>query len=84
MDSIVHRFKQALRTNLKIWKDDLNLICVSGGSSSMALLDLMHQALFAGTEEVVTHISQKKMFFKVHVLYIDEGQAVYGWDDDFH
>ena len=57
MDSIVHRFKQALRTNLKIWKDDLNLICVSGGSSSMALLDLMHQALFAGTEEVVTHIS---------------------------
>jgi tRNA(Ile)-lysidine synthase TilS/MesJ len=57
MHSIVHRFKQALRTNLKIWKDDLNLICVSGGSSSMALMDLMHQALFVGTEEVVTHIN---------------------------
>ena len=46
MDSIVHRFKSSLRTNLKIWKDDLNLICISGGSASMALLDLMHNALF--------------------------------------
>lgn len=24
------------------------------------------------------------MFFKVHVLYIDEGRAVYGWDEEFH
>ena len=24
------------------------------------------------------------MFFRVHVLYIDEGQAVYNWSDDFH
>ena len=24
------------------------------------------------------------MFFKVHVLYIDEGRAVYGWDDHTH
>jgi cytoplasmic tRNA 2-thiolation protein 2 len=46
MESVVHRFKQSLRLNLKIWKDDLNLICISGGSSSMALLDLMHEALF--------------------------------------
>ena len=24
------------------------------------------------------------MFFKVHVLHIDEGCAVYGWDEEFH
>jgi len=46
MDSMIHRFKMSLRLNLKIWKDDLNLICISGGSSSMALLDLMHDSLF--------------------------------------
>ena len=50
----------------------------------MALLDLMHQSMFENTEEVVTHISQKKMFFKVHVLHIDEGPAVFGWDEEFH
>ena len=68
MESMVGRFKQSLRTNLKIWKDDLNLICISGGSSSMALLDLMHEALFGATS-----LTQRKMFFKVHVLHIDEG-----------
>lgn len=46
MESMIHRFKMSLRTNLKIWKDDLNLICISGGSNSMALLDLMHDSLF--------------------------------------
>ena len=24
------------------------------------------------------------MFFSVHVLYIDEGQPVYDWSDEFH
>lgn len=24
------------------------------------------------------------MFFRVHVLYIDEGQAVYDWDEETH
>lgn len=42
----MHRFKSSLRKNLKIWKDDLNLICISGGSSSMALLNMMHESLF--------------------------------------
>jgi tRNA(Ile)-lysidine synthase TilS/MesJ len=74
MESVVARFKMSLRLNLKIWKDDLNLICISGGSSSMGLLDLMHEALFGNTS-----LSQRKMFFKVHILYIDEGRAVYGW-----
>ena len=87
MDSVVHRFKSSLRTNLKIWKDDLNLICVSGGSASMALLDLMHNALFGDAESEAkgtVKISQRKMFFKVHVLHIDEGPAVYGWSQEFH
>ena len=77
MESVVHRFKQSLRLNLKIWKDDLNLVCISGGSSSMALLDLIHEALFGNTS-----LTQRKMFFKVHVLYIDEGRAVYKWSDE--
>ena len=80
MDSIVHRFKQALRTNLKIWKDDLNLIAISGGTSSMALLDLMHYSLFGGADSV----SGRKMFFKVHVIYIDEGPAIYDWSLEKH
>jgi hypothetical protein len=44
----------------------------------MALLDLMHEALFGQTS-----LTQRKMFFKVHVLYIDEGRAVYGWSEEF-
>jgi len=87
MDSVVHRFKSSLRTNLKIWKDDLNLICVSGGSASMALLDLMHNALFGDEEsaaEGVVKVSQRKLFFRVHVLHVDEGRAVYGWSEEFH
>lgn len=79
MESMIHRFKMSLRTNLKIWKDDLNVICVSGGSNSMALLDLMHDALFGTSSQ-----SQRKMFFKVHVLYIDEGISVYEWTPEFH
>ncbi|CDW91371.1 UNKNOWN [Stylonychia lemnae] len=71
----VHRFKSSLRSNLKIWKDDLNLICISGGSNSMALIDLMYQSLF-GT------VSNRKMFFRVHILYIEEGSVVYGWDEE--
>lgn len=41
----------------------------------MALLNLMYQSLFGG-------LSQRKMFFRVHILYIDEGSAVYGWDQE--
>jgi len=74
LDIFIHRFKSSLRTHLKIWKDDLNLICVSGGSNSMALLNLMWQSLFGNA-------SKRKMFFRVHVLFIEEGSAVYGWDE---
>lgn len=44
----------------------------------MALMDLMHEALFGQTS-----LTQRKMFFKVHVLYIDEGRAVYNWTEEF-
>mmetsp|Transcript_23828 Transcript_23828/g.23502 ORF Transcript_23828/g.23502 Transcript_23828/m.23502 type:complete len:186 (-) Transcript_23828:827-1384(-) len=74
LEHVVHRFKSSLRSNLKIWKDDLNLVCVSGGSNSMALLHLLFKSLF-GNE------SNRKMFFQVHILYIDEGTAVYNWQE---
>ena len=45
----------------------------------MALLDLMFNSLFN-----IDTASDRKMFFKVHVLYIDEGQAVYGWTPEEH
>ena len=40
----------------------------------MALLNMMYQSLFGGQ-------SQRKMFFKVHVVYIEEGSVVYDWND---
>lgn len=75
LEMFVHRFKSSLRSNLRIWKDDLNLICISGGSNSMALINLMYMSLFG-------NVSNRKMFFRVHILYIEEGSAVYGWDDE--
>jgi len=41
----------------------------------MALLDLMYDALFGTSSN-----TQRKMFFSVHVLYIDEA-TVYNWDE---
>lgn len=75
LDILVHRFRASLRQNLKIWKDDLNLICISGGSASMAMLNLLHYSLFGSQ-------SNRKMFFRVHVLFIDEGSAVYGHNEE--
>lgn len=74
-DMFVHKFKSSLRTHLKIWKDDLNLICISGGSYSMAMLNLMWQSLFGNNQN-------RKMFFRVHILFIEEGSAVYKWSDE--
>lgn len=39
----------------------------------MAMLHFLHSCLNGNT-------SQKKMFFKIHVLYIDEARGVYGHD----
>jgi hypothetical protein len=75
MESMVNRFKSSLRTNCKIWKDDLNLVCISGGSGSMALIDLLANSLFE------KHASQRKMFFSVHCLWIDEG-SIWDWSEE--
>ena len=60
-----HRFKNALVRHVQIQKDYPNLVAVSGGSNSMAMLYFIHGCLNGNK-------SQKKMFFKIHVLYIDE------------
>lgn len=41
----------------------------------MALLNMMYSSLFVNA-------IRNKMYFKVHVLYIDEGAAVYDWNEE--
>ena len=41
----------------------------------MAMLHFLYNCLSGNT-------SQKKMFFKIHILYIEEGPAVYGWSQE--
>ena len=41
----------------------------------MAMLHFLYHCLSGNT-------SQKRMFFKVHILYIEEGPAVYGWSPE--
>lgn len=72
---LTHRFKNALVRYVRIQKDYPNLVAVSGGSNSMAMLHFLHCCLNGNT-------SQKKMFFKIHVLYIDEARGVYGVPDE--
>lgn len=40
----------------------------------MAMLNLMWQSLFGNNQN-------RKMFFRVHILFIEEGSAVYKWSD---
>lgn len=74
MQMLIHRFKNSIIRHVRVQKDFPNLVAVSGGSNSMAMLDLLNQCLSGNT-------SAKKMFFKVHVLYIDEG-CVYNLVED--
>ena len=67
---LTHRFKNALVRYVRIQKDYPNLVTISGGSNSMAMLHFLYFCLSGNT-------SQKKMFFKIHVLYIDEARAVF-------
>ena len=67
---LTHRFKNALVRYVRIQKDYPNLVAVSGGSNSMAMLHFLHCCLNGNT-------SQKKMFFKIHVLFIDEAVGVF-------
>ena len=41
----------------------------------MALLNMLHESLFG-------HQSNRKMFFKVHIVYIEERSAVYDLNDE--
>ena len=72
---LVHRFKNAITRHCGIQKDYPNLVAISGGSNSMAMLHFLYNCLGGNT-------STKKMFFKIHVLYIEEGPAVYGWSPE--
>ena len=72
---LTHRFKNALVRYVRIQKDYPNLVAISGGSNSMAMLHFLYCCLSGNT-------SQKKMFFKIHVLYIDEARAVYDVPQD--
>ena len=72
---LIHRFKNAITRHVRIQKDYPNLVAISGGSNSMALLYFLYNCLSGNT-------SSKKMFFKIHILYIEEGPAVYGWSPE--
>lgn len=74
MFMLTHRFKNAIVRYVRIQKDYPNLVAVSGGSNSMAMLHLLHNCLNGNK-------STKKMFFKVHILFIDEG-TIYGWTQE--
>jgi 3'-phosphoadenosine 5'-phosphosulfate sulfotransferase (PAPS reductase)/FAD synthetase len=74
IQNVGHRFKNTLLRYCRVQKDFPNLVAVSGGSNSMAMLHLIWMCL-SGNK------SQKKMFFKVHVLYIDE-TSIYGVDQE--
>lgn len=61
----LHKFKSNLRANCKIRHEDNLLVAISGGLNSMLMFHLLNICLNDKT-------SNKKMFFKVDFLYIDE------------
>ena len=62
---IIHKFKSNLRTCCKIRQEDYLLVCISGGNYSMGMLELFHQSFN-------DQKSNKKLFFKIKILYIDD------------
>ena len=62
---IIHKFKSNLRTCCKIRQEDYILVCISGGNFSMGMLEMFHQS-FDNSK------SNKKLFFKIKILYIDD------------
>jgi cytoplasmic tRNA 2-thiolation protein 2 len=67
-----HKFRAGLRTSVKIWKEDLILVCVSGGQNSIALAKMVNECLF--------NPSQRKMFFKAQLFHINES-AIYNFNE---
>ena len=72
---LIHKFKNALKTHVRFQKDFPNLVAISGGSNSMAMLHFLFTCMEGDK-------SAKRMFLKCHILYIDEGAAVYGWTEE--
>ena len=62
---INHKFRANLRTCCKIRHEDFILVCISGGNNSMTMLDMFWKSFTQNN-------SNKKLFFKLKVLYIDD------------
>ena len=62
---IIHKFKSNLRTCCKIRQEDYILVCISGGNFSMGMLEMFRQS-FDDSK------SNRKLFFKIKILYIDD------------
>ena len=62
---IIHKFKSNLRTCCKIRQEDYILVCISDGNFSMGMLEMFRQS-FDDSK------SNRKLFFKIKILYIDD------------
>ena len=62
---IIHKFKANLRTCCKIRQEDYILVCISGGNFSMGMTEMFRQSFNESK-------SNRKLFFKVKFLYIDD------------
>ena len=64
-ETIIHKFKANLRTCCKIRLEDYILVCISGGNFSMSMLEMFRQSFNESK-------SNRKLFFKIKILYIDD------------
>ena len=64
-ETIIHKFKANLRTCCKIRQEDYILVCISGGNFSMSMLEMFRQSFNESK-------SNRKLFFKIKILYIDD------------
>lgn len=65
MKILNHKFRSNLRAHCKIRHEDYVLVCVSGGNNSMAMLHWFYTTFNDNT-------SNRKLFFKLKVVYIDD------------
>lgn len=68
-----HKFRSSLRAHCKIRHEDYALVCVSGQTNSMAMLHMFNSTFNDNT-------SQRKLFFKLKVLYVDDSFLQYSSD----
>ena len=62
---IIHKFKANLRTCCKVRQEDYILVCISGGNFSMSMLEMFRQSFNESK-------SNRKLFFKLKILYVDD------------